>query len=83
MVAVSSRELKITSTGILTNLGRILIDDVDVTGKTGGDGYKNYGIGPEGAIVVVRPDGYVGLVGPFDLHGVSELGDYFKAFMKA
>jgi phenol 2-monooxygenase len=62
---------------------QILIDDFDVTGKKGGDGYKNYGVGSEGAIVVVRPDGYVGLVGPFDLRGVSELGDYFKAFMKA
>lgn len=73
--------LAITTIQII--LYRILIDDFDVSGKKGGDGYKNYGVGPEGAVVVVRPDGYVGLVGPFSSQGVSELGEYFKGFMKA
>lgn len=40
---------------------RALIDDVDASGKLAGGGYNNYGVGREGAMVVVRPDGYVGL----------------------
>ncbi|KAF5319544.1 hypothetical protein D9619_008577 [Psilocybe cf. subviscida] len=40
---------------------RALIDDVDASGKLAGGGYKNYGVGREGAMVVVLPDGYVGL----------------------
>ena len=33
-----------------------------------------------GAIIVVRPDGYVGMVAPFE--NVKELGTYFIGFMK-
>ena len=33
-----------------------------------------------GAIIVVRPDGYVGMVAPFE--NVKELGAYFAGFMK-
>jgi phenol 2-monooxygenase len=33
-----------------------------------------------GAIIVVRPDGYVGMVAPFE--NVKELGAYFVGFMK-
>ena len=48
--------------------------------RTGGKGYEAYGIDPKhGAIVVVRPDGYVGTLAPVD--GVAELGAYFS-FMR-
>ncbi|KAI0804706.1 FAD binding domain-containing protein [Irpex lacteus] len=40
----------------------VLLDDVDITGEQGGKAYQNFGISDEGALVVVRPDGYVGLV---------------------
>ena len=49
-------------------------------GKQGGGGYKYYGIDEkEGAIIVVRPDGYVGAVSP--LNRVSDLKTYFNCFM--
>lgn len=42
--------------------------------------YSSFGIGPEGAIVIVRPDGYVGMVAP--LNGVDAIEGYFAKFMK-
>ncbi|PPQ75444.1 hypothetical protein CVT26_016218 [Gymnopilus dilepis] len=59
---------------------KVLIDDKDVKGSQGGDGYDNYGIGANGAMVVVRPDGYVGMVAPLD--GVVELDRYFRGFLQ-
>jgi phenol 2-monooxygenase (NADPH) len=58
----------------------VFIDDVDVIGKQGGDAYANFGINPSGAIVIARPDGYVGMVAPFDK--VDDLNAYFASFMK-
>lgn len=58
----------------------MLIDDTDVTGTVGGRGYAYYGVADEGAIVVVRPDGYIGTIVPLD--GVTEIDDYFARFMK-
>lgn len=43
--------------------------------------YKNYGIGDEGAVVVVRPDGYVGTVVPLD-GAMEELNKYFGGFVR-
>ncbi|KAF8892176.1 FAD binding domain-containing protein [Infundibulicybe gibba] len=59
----------------------VLIDDCDVRGKQGGDAYHNFGIKPAGdTIVVVRPDGYVGTLAPFNrLH---DLDEYFLSFLK-
>ncbi|KAF9046226.1 FAD binding domain-containing protein [Panaeolus papilionaceus] len=46
---------------------RVLIDDIDVQGCAGGGGYAKYGVGPElGAVVVVRPGGYVGTITPLE-----------------
>lgn len=59
---------------------KVFIDDTDITGSFGGKGYSYYGIGPEGALVVVRPDGYVGAIAPLD--HVEELDAYFASFMK-
>ncbi len=59
---------------------RVLLDDSDLQGRSGGGGYAKYGIDEHaGAIVVVRPDGYVGMVAPLD--GVKELNRYFGAFL--
>lgn len=50
--------------------------------RTGGGGYGHYGIDPEkGTIVVVRPDGYVGAMAPFE--EIGDLEAYFSAFMKS
>ncbi|KAJ3502469.1 hypothetical protein NLJ89_g8874 [Agrocybe chaxingu] len=59
---------------------KVLIDDTDVRGTQGGDGYRNYGIGPDGAAVVIRPDGYVSMVAP--LNAINELDNYFRAFIR-
>lgn len=47
--------------------------------RAGGGGYDAYGIGPDGAIIVVRPDGYVGTVAP--LQDLSYLDSYFASFL--
>jgi phenol 2-monooxygenase len=60
------------------------VDDLDTKGKQGGDGYTNYGIDQSaGAVILVRPDGHVGTVAPFDEEGVKHLGKYLNGFMKA
>ena len=58
----------------------MLIDDTDVTGSFGGKGYSYYGVGLEGVLVIVRPDGYVGAIAPLDR--VEEVDAYFASFMK-
>ena len=64
---------------MLTFLSRVFVDDIEIKGVNGGKAYESYGIAPEGAIVVVRPDGYVGMVAPLD--GAAELDQYFAGFM--
>ncbi|KAI0364365.1 hypothetical protein BV20DRAFT_956369 [Pilatotrama ljubarskyi] len=59
---------------------KVLLDDVDMYARVGGGGYEAYGIDPqEGAIVVVRPDGYVGIVAP--LGRLQDVDVYFSSFM--
>ena len=59
---------------------RVFIDGKDLSGRSGGGGYAQYAIDPRvGAIVVVRPDGYVGTVVPLD--GVDHLNTYFGSFL--
>ncbi|KAJ3759350.1 FAD binding domain-containing protein [Lentinula raphanica] len=60
---------------------KVLIDDIDMRGITGsGKVYQSLGIDTAGAIIVVRPDGYVAAIAPLD--GVSHLTNYFAGFMK-
>ena len=48
--------------------------------RAGGGGYETYGIDVQtGAIVVVRPDGYVGIVAPFER--LDDVNAYFTSFM--
>lgn len=59
---------------------KVFTDDMDTVGKLAGGGYEYYGIDKkEGAVVVVRPDGYVGTAAP--LSHVSDLEGYFAGFM--
>jgi phenol 2-monooxygenase len=57
---------------------RVYVDDLDVTKTMGGKAYHTYGIAEEGAIVVVRPDGYVATVLP--LSSAKEVAGYFSGF---
>lgn len=43
--------------------------------------YKSYGVGDEGCVVVVRPDGYVGTVVPLET-AMEELNKYFFGFLR-
>ncbi|KAG7094171.1 hypothetical protein E1B28_007781 [Marasmius oreades] len=58
---------------------KVFVDDVDLTGTRGGRLYSSYGVGLSGAVVVVRPDGYVGTITP--LEDASDLNNYFSRFM--
>ncbi|THU93886.1 hypothetical protein K435DRAFT_724952 [Dendrothele bispora CBS 962.96] len=59
---------------------KAFLDDTNYTGQIGGKTYSTYGIGTSGAMVVVRPDGYVGMVTP--LNGVADLSQYFTSFLR-
>ena len=56
----------------------VFLDDVDITGEQGGKAYQNFGISDEGALVVVRPDGYVGLV--TQLSDAESVLGYFRGW---
>ena len=61
--------------------GRVLLDDTDMFARVGGGGYEWYGIDrTRGTIVVVRPDGYVGMMAPFEK--VEDIEAYFAGFLK-
>ena len=58
----------------------MLLDDTDMYARVGSGGYATYGIDAQkGAIVVVRPDGYVGMVAPFE--HLQDVDAYFASFM--
>jgi len=59
---------------------KAFLDVVDNTGKLGGKAYETYGVSKEGAIVIVRPDGYVSMVAPLDQ--VKDVDAYFAGFFK-
>ncbi|KAI0773261.1 FAD binding domain-containing protein [Trametes elegans] len=61
---------------------KVFLDDTDMYAREGGGGYEAYGIdAQEGAIVVVRPDGYVGIVAP--LNALQDVNAYFSSFMRS
>jgi phenol 2-monooxygenase len=69
-------------TPLKTNNDRVLLDDTDVTGTRGGHIHERYGISRSaGALVVVRPDGYVGTIVPLD--NLAALDTYFAGFMRS
>lgn len=56
------------------------MDDKDIAGVHGGGAYAKFGINPAGVVVIVRPDGYVGMVAPFDQ--VDDIDLYFSSFLR-
>ncbi|KAF8527308.1 FAD binding domain-containing protein [Gautieria morchelliformis] len=59
---------------------KVFIDQPEVLHSTFGESaYITYGIQPSGAVVVVRPDGFVGTVAPLDK--AKHLDEYFSTFM--
>ncbi|EJC99941.1 uncharacterized protein FOMMEDRAFT_22425 [Fomitiporia mediterranea MF3/22] len=59
---------------------KVFVDDKVIGSAEGGKAYRSFGILPEGAVVIVRPDGYVGMIGP--LEDADQLSQYFAGFMK-
>ena len=57
------------------------MDDVEIKGISGGKAYTSYGISADGAVVVVRPDGYIGMIAPLD--SAKEISEYFAGFLKS
>jgi phenol 2-monooxygenase len=59
---------------------RVLLDDADVTRRRGGCGYETFGIDPAAiTLVIVRPDGYVGMVAPSS--ALDDVDRYFSSFL--
>ncbi|KAI0773242.1 FAD binding domain-containing protein [Trametes elegans] len=59
---------------------KVLLDDTQLNGRPGDGGFARYKVNPqEGAIVVVRPDGHVGMVAPCDQ--LDAVDGYFGSFM--
>ena len=80
-VSVSCPTVTAPDVHVLTRRPRVLLDDKELSGRCGGGGYEAYGIDTEeGAIVVVRPDGYVGMVAPFE--HLEDITGYFASFMR-
>ncbi|KAJ3745717.1 FAD binding domain-containing protein [Lentinula detonsa] len=62
---------------------KVLVDDIDMKGITdSGKVYESLGIDTTGAVIAVRPDGYVAAIAPLDATGVAHLTDYFANFIK-
>jgi len=59
---------------------KVFVDQKEVRGNRGGDAYATFGIDPAGVVVIVRPDGYVGTVAPFDQ--VWDINRYFSKLIK-
>jgi phenol 2-monooxygenase len=57
------------------------LDDTDISGRLGGGGYEKLGIHPTGALVVARPDGYIGMISSLE-DAADNVGRYFKGFLK-
>ncbi|KAH7890896.1 FAD binding domain-containing protein [Phlebopus sp. FC_14] len=59
---------------------KVLLDDVDLTRSKGGHAYETFGIDPKEVIfVIVRPDGFVGMVAPST--ALDDVEQYFSSFL--
>ena len=59
------------------HLHRHFIDQREINGQRGGEAYKSYGV-VEPAVVIVRPDGYVGTIARLLDPGAGHLKGYFS-----
>ncbi|KAG5644873.1 hypothetical protein DXG03_007514 [Asterophora parasitica] len=60
---------------------KVFVDHKEFNGPRGGNAYANFGIDSHaGAVVIIRPDGYVGTIAPFE--HVADLNGYFAEFTK-
>lgn len=57
------------------------MDDIAVGGTIGGTAYQTFGLSSAGAVVVIRPDGYIGTIASLD--EAETLTAYFGRFLKS
>lgn len=55
------------------------MDDLNIQKTDGGRIYSSYGVSADGVIAIVRPDGYVGMIAPFD--GFPFIDNYFREIL--
>jgi phenol 2-monooxygenase len=65
---------------IFPNLS-VLIDDTDTYDRVGGGGFAKFGIHAQGAVVVARPDGYIGMVSSLE-SAADDIRAYFAGFLR-
>ncbi|KAI0424339.1 FAD binding domain-containing protein [Xylaria sp. FL1042] len=62
---------------------KVLVDEVSYSNGNG-RAYEGYGVDPEeGALVIVRPDGYVGLVTSVEKEGWGEIAKWFHGVLRS
>ncbi|KDQ19546.1 hypothetical protein BOTBODRAFT_102719 [Botryobasidium botryosum FD-172 SS1] len=66
---------------LLSHWEKAYIDAESFCGRVGGKLYAAYGVSNDGAIIVCRPDGYIGMIAALD--GVDAVGAYFSGFLCA
>ncbi|KDQ19535.1 hypothetical protein BOTBODRAFT_102644 [Botryobasidium botryosum FD-172 SS1] len=66
---------------LLSHWEKAYIDAESFCGRIGGKFYASYGVSNHGAIIISRPDGYVGMVAALD--DVDAVGEYFSGFLRA
>ncbi|KDQ13598.1 hypothetical protein BOTBODRAFT_363213 [Botryobasidium botryosum FD-172 SS1] len=59
---------------------KVFIDAETLCERVGGNLYASYGVSDAGAIIVCRPDGYVGMVAALD--DLAAIGRYFANFLQ-
>jgi len=59
---------------------KVYTDDKSACGRVGGSFYADYGVSDDGAIIVCRPDGYVGMVAALD--DLTAVESYFDKFLR-
>ncbi|KKA28976.1 hypothetical protein TD95_000906 [Thielaviopsis punctulata] len=59
----------------------VFVDDVNILNGVHSRAYENLGIGESGAVVVVRPDGYIGLVTDLEERSYVTLEGYFDRIL--
>ncbi|KDQ19531.1 hypothetical protein BOTBODRAFT_28107 [Botryobasidium botryosum FD-172 SS1] len=86
IITISRTEKTVASTQmipprLLSHWEKAYIDAESFCGRVGGKLYATYGVANDGAIIISRPDGYVGMVAALD--DVDAVGEYFSGFLKA
>lgn len=62
----------------MTFVRSVLVNDPNAVGPAS-DAYATYGLPADGAILVIRPDGYIGII--TTLNDVQKIAEYLSGFL--